>query len=104
MSRRQLFRGLVAVVRIGRVARIGRFARAADHDLLGLDRDADLAMPGPVLGVVRVVLDGWVEPESKTLIAVVEGRFNRALATPPAAATASPAATAPRPTFGLAAV
>ena len=53
-------------------------AGAADHDLVLLDRDLDRPVAGPVLGVDRVVLDGRVEPQAVALIAVVEGRLERA--------------------------
>ena len=48
-------------------------ADAADDDPVLLDRDLDRPVPGPVLGVDRVVLDGGVEPQAVALLAVVEG-------------------------------
>ena len=48
----------------------------ADDDLIRLDPDRDLALPGPVLDVDRVVLDRGIEPEPVAVgFAVVEGRF-----------------------------
>ena len=55
-------------------------AGAADHDLVLLDRDLNGPVAGPVLGVDRVVLDGGIEPEPVSLLAVVERRLER---TPP---------------------
>src|SRR4051812_40467457 len=34
-------------------------------------------MAGPVLGIDRVVLDGWVQPQPVALLAVVEGALQR---------------------------
>src|SRR5580658_8548443 len=68
-------------------------AGAPDHDLVLLDRDLHRPMAGPVLGVHRVILDGWVEPQTVALVAVVERRLERTgrrLATP-GGATASAA-------------
>src|SRR3954447_21153524 len=73
---------------------LGR-ARAADHDLLLLDRDLDGPVAGPVLGVDGVVLHGGIEPQAVALLAVVERRLERGgatLATAAVAATATPAA------------
>ena len=52
-------------------------------------------MPGPVLGVDRIVLDGGVEPQAVALVTMVEGRLERvggalaAAASPAAAASAT---------------
>jgi hypothetical protein len=49
---------------------------------------------GPVLGVDRVVLDGWVEPQAITLLAVVERRLQgrrRGAPAPPSPTPAPPA-------------
>ncbi len=81
----------------GRSSRTVVLVRAADDDLVGLDRDLELAVALPVLGVNRVGIDDRVEPEPEPLVlAVIEGRLEagaRALrasapapATPPAAA------------------
>src|SRR5207253_4649939 len=51
---------------------------AADHDPVLLDLDLHLAMPGPVLRVDRVVLNGGIEPQAVALLAVVEGALERA--------------------------
>ncbi len=49
---------------------------AADDDLVGLDRDLDLAVALPVLGVDRVGAHRRIEPEAVAiLLAVVEGRL-----------------------------
>src|ERR1700693_6424988 len=45
---------------------------AADHDAVLLDRDLDRAMPRPVLGVDRIVLDRGIEPQPVALLGVVE--------------------------------
>src|ERR1700760_3437597 len=66
-------------------------AGAADHDLVLLDRDLDGAVPGPVLGVDGVVLDGGIEPQPVALLAVVERRLERRGLASAAAATAPPA-------------
>ena len=69
-------------------------ADAADHDLILLDRHLDRPVPGPVLGVDRIVLDGGVEPQAVALLAVVERGLERgglAPGAPPAAAPAAPA-------------
>src|SRR5687768_13342735 len=69
-------------------------ARAADHDLVLLDRDLDGPVAGPVLRVDGVVRDRGVEPEAVALLAVVERRLDRAVAVgaprAPAAARAPP--------------
>src|SRR4051794_9841339 len=59
-----------------------------DHDLVLLDRDLDGAVPGPVLGVDRVVLDGRIEPQAVALLAVVERALERSGALARAAAAA----------------
>src|SRR3954453_21219529 len=51
--------------------------RAADHDLVLLDRDLDRAVARPVLGVDGVVLHGGVQPQAVALLAVVEGALQR---------------------------
>ena len=57
---------------------------APDHDPVGLDRDLDLPVAGPVLGVDGVVLDRGVEPETEALLgAVVEGGLDRGAARAP---------------------
>ena len=56
-------------------------------------------MPGPVLGVDGIVLDGRVEPQAVALVAVVERRLERTDARLPAPATAASAAT-PRAALG----
>src|SRR4051812_16935944 len=72
---------------------VGIPADALDDDLVGLDRHLDLPVPGPVLGVDRVVGDGGVEPEPVALVAVLErrlvGRGPLAGATPATAAAAA---------------
>ena len=52
-------------------------AGAADDDAVLLDLDLDRSVPGPVLGVDRVVLDRGVEPQAVALLAVVEGALER---------------------------
>ncbi len=71
-----------------------RLAGAADHDLILLDRHLDGPVAGPVLGVDGIVLDGGIEPQSVALLAVVEGRLQRAGGAAAAAASASAAAAA----------
>src|SRR5918995_4513745 len=76
----------------------GVLAGAADHNAVGLDRDRDRAVAGPVLRVGGVVLHGRVEPEPVSLLAVVERALERlrlAGAATAAAATAPAAAGAP---------
>src|SRR3954469_2502610 len=78
-------------------------ARAADDDLVGLERHDDLALARPVLGVDGVVGDGGVEPQAVALLAVVEGPLEARLAGR-AAARAAAAAAAPAPALGPLAV
>ena len=56
-------------------------------------------MPGPVLGVDRIVLYRGVEPEAVALVAMVEGPFELA-----AAAAASAPASAATPAAALRAI
>ncbi len=67
-------------------------AGTADHDLVLLDRDLDRAVPRPVLGVDRVVLDGGIEPQAVALLAVVERALERAVGGGAAARAAAAAA------------
>src|SRR5580704_13369807 len=63
-------------------ARVGALgvaaASAADDDPILLDLDLDRTMPGPVLGVDRVLLDGGVQPQAVALLAVIECPLERA--------------------------
>src|SRR5215203_5547615 len=83
-SRSERGSGLVVVVLVA--------AGAADDDLILLDRHLDGAVAGPVLGVDGVVLHGGVEPQAVALLAVVEGRLERARAALARAAAAPGAA------------
>ena len=58
-------------------ARLVLLADAADDDAVLFDEHLDRPVPGPVLGVDRVVLDGGVEPQPVALLAVVEGALQR---------------------------
>src|ERR671910_1744302 len=80
----------------------GVLAGAADHNAVGLDRDRDRAMAGPVLRVGGIVLHGRVEPEPVSLLAVVERSLERLRPAAPAATAATPAATAARPVVAVA--
>src|SRR4051812_48032559 len=68
--------------------------RTPDHDLVPLDRDLHRPVPGPVLGVDRVVLDGGVEPEPVALLAMVEGALERLAGAAPGAGAAAAAGAA----------
>src|SRR5664280_1528541 len=53
-------------------------AAAADDDAVLFHRDLDRPVAGPVLGIDRVVLDGWVQPQPVALLAVIERALQRA--------------------------
>src|SRR5918998_666623 len=84
---------------VGLVTRVGALARAADHDLVGLDGHRHRSVAGPVLRVHGVVLHRGVEPEAVPLLTVIEGPLEglargataRSAASAPAAAAAAAA-------------
>src|SRR3954452_2842397 len=91
--RDELVLGAAAVRALGLAVALV-LAGAADDDAVLLDRDGHRTVPGPVLGVDGIVLDGGVEPQPVALVAVVEGPLEvlaAAGATATAAATAAPA-------------
>src|ERR1700733_3891275 len=67
-------------------------AGAADNYAVLLDLDLHGPVPGPVLGVDGVLLDGWVQPQAVALLAVVEGTLEWAGVAPGGARAATPAA------------
>lgn len=68
-------------------------AGATNDDLVGIDRDLDLAVTRPMLGVDGVVLDRSIEPEAVAVfLAMVEGRLELAPAAPAATTAASASA------------
>src|SRR5215211_742969 len=81
----------MAGARTARDAAWGRASDALDDYPVGLDRHLDLAMPGPVLGVHRIVLHGRIEPQAVALLlAVVEAGLQRGAWALPAATATSP--------------
>src|ERR1700683_712392 len=52
-------------------------AGAANDDPIRFHGDLHGPVPGPVLSVDRVLLDGGVEPQPVSLLAMVEGAFQR---------------------------
>ena len=76
---------------------------APDRDRVGRHGDRHRAVARPVLGVDRAVGDRRVEPQAVALLAVVEGRLERARPAPPARRRAARggAGAAARPLLGV---